>query len=352
MKEEPRLSSLQCPLPLGDYPSVLLGHGGGGRLMHELISKVFRPALSDPSVDRQHDGAELSVGGARLAFTTDSFVVQPRFFPGGDIGRLAVFGTTNDLAMCGARPCWLSAALIIEEGLAMEELWTTVQSMKNAAAEAAVSFVTGDTKVVDRGKGDGLFINTTGIGLIEHEQEIGPGSIRTGDVCIVSGDIGRHGIAIMNARASLELESGIESDLCALTPPVLRLLEEGIRIHCMRDLTRGGLASALIELAEASALHIHIRESHLPVREDVRAACELLGLDPVYVANEGCFALIVPEADAGRSLEILRSWQGNDCPCIIGEVDDRRSGTVTIESRIGIDRRLDMLSGDQLPRIC
>ncbi len=320
--------------------------------MHRLISDVLRPALSDPSLDRLHDAAELPIGGGRFAFTTDSFVVQPRFFPGGDIGRLAVFGTVNDLAMCGARPCWLSAGLILEEGLAMEELRRIVQSMKEAASEASVSFVTGDTKVVDRGKGDGIFINTAGIGSIEHDQRIEPSSIRAGDVCIISGDIGRHGIAIMNARASLELESQIESDLSSLAAPVLSLLNEGVEIHCMRDLTRGGLGSALIELAEAADVHIHLRESDLPVREDVRAACEILGLDPVYVANEGCFVLFVPPNEVEGVLEILRAWAGGSGAAVVGEVDTRGSGTVTIESRLGIDRRLDMLTGDQLPRIC
>ncbi|MEJ2076518.1 MAG: hydrogenase expression/formation protein HypE [Acidobacteriota bacterium] len=350
--KEAKPSSSQCPLPLNEYPSIQMGHGGGGRLMHQLISKVLRPALSDPSLDRLHDGAELSAGGARLAFTTDSFVVQPRFFPGGDIGRLAVFGTVNDLAMCGARPCWLSAGLILEEGLSMEELWRIVHSMEQAASEASVSFVTGDTKVVDRGKGDGIFINTAGIGLIEHDQRIEPSSIGDGDVCIVSGDIGRHGIAIMNARASLELESQIESDLASLAAPVLDLLKADVKIHCMRDLTRGGLGSALIELAEAAGVHIHIRESALPVREDVRAACEILGLDPVYVANEGCFVLFAPPQDVDRALEILGAWPATGGPVVLGEVDLRTSGVVTIESRLGIDRRLDMLSGDQLPRIC
>jgi hydrogenase expression/formation protein HypE len=320
--------------------------------MHRLIADVLRPALSDPSLDRLHDAAELPVGAGRVAFTTDSFVVQPRFFPGGDIGRLAVFGTVNDLAMCGSRPCWLSAGLILEEGLAMEELWKIVQSMKAAAGEAGVSFVTGDTKVVDRGKGDGIFINTAGIGLIEHDQRIEPRSICPDDVCIISGDIGRHGIAIMNARASLELESQIESDLASLADPVLQLLGEGVEIHCMRDLTRGGLGSALIELAEAARIHIHIRESDLPVREDVQAACEILGLDPVYVPNEGCFVLFVPPNEVDRALEILRSEPGSIGPAVLGEVDGRDSGVVTMESRIGIDRRLDMLAGDQLPRIC
>ena len=320
--------------------------------MHQLIDRVLRPALSDPALDRRHDGAELELGDSRIAFTTDSYVIQPRFFPGGDIGRLAVFGTVNDLAMCGARPRWLSAALILEEGFAMEELWRVVQSMKEAAAEVSVAFVTGDTKVVDRGKGDGLFINTAGIGLIEHGRRIAPAGLRSGDLCIVSGDLGRHGIAIMNARASLELESQIESDLAPLCGPTLRLLEGGIEIHCLRDLTRGGLGSALIELAEAAGRRIHIRESRLPVREDVRGACEILGLDPIHVANEGRFVLFLPPAEADRALEILRQDPITAGAAVIGEVAEERDGMVTVESLIGVDRVLDMISGDQLPRIC
>ena len=319
--------------------------------MHSLIDRMLRPALTDAELDRGHDGAVLEVEQGRLAFTTDSFVVQPLFFPGGDIGRLAVFGTANDLAMCGARPIWMSAGLILEEGLPMEDLWRIVRSMGDAAREAGVRVVTGDTKVVDRGKGDGVFVNTSGIGRIAPGVEIHPSRVREGDVCLVSGDLGRHGIAVMNARESLELESNIESDLACLVDPVFRLIEGGVEVHCLRDLTRGGLASALIEIAEASSLQIHVEESRIPVRQDVRSACEILGLDPVYVANEGRFLALVPAEQGRLALQLLHESELGKDAGIIGQVE-KGPGRVTIESQIGVDRILDMLSGEQLPRIC
>jgi hydrogenase expression/formation protein HypE len=342
--------TVSCPIPFADYPSVLMAHGGGGRLTGQLIEKLFLPAFANPFLAQQHDGALLQLNGARLAFSTDSYVVQPLFFPGGDIGALAVNGTVNDLAMCGARPLYLSAGFIIEEGFSMQTLWRVVQSMGRAAAAAGVQLVTGDTKVVDKGKGDGLFINTAGIGVVEHALTIAPASVRPGDAVLVSGDLGRHGMAIMSVRENLEFETTIESDCAPLAAPVLALLDAGIQVHCLRDLTRGGLSSALNEIAEASHTRIEIDESAIPVREEVRGACEILGFDPLYVANEGRFAAIVAPADSARALSIL----GGEAAAI-GSVQPAGAGThglVTLKSRIGVPRILDMLTGEQLPRIC
>lgn len=342
--------TLSCPIPISQYPQVLLAHGSGGKLMHHLIEKMIGPTFSNPALDARHDSAVLSVDGLRLAFTTDSYVVQPLFFPGGDIGQLAVNGTVNDLAMGGARPLFLSVGLILEEGLPMETLWRVIQSIKSAADTAGVQIVTGDTKVVDRGKGDGIFINTAGIGLITHDRVIAPQSVRPGDVLLLSGDIGRHGIAIMAVREGLEFESAIESDTAPLTGIVQRLLDEAIDVRCLRDLTRGGLASALVEIAEAAKLQINIEEVRIPVRGDVQGACEILGLDPLYVANEGRFVACVSAQDAQRALSILQLFDSQ--AAVIGQVTAGPAGRVTMTSRIGASRIVDMLSGEQLPRIC
>ena len=339
--------TLSCPVPRVEENTVLLAHGSGGRAMHRLLETLFLPAFSNPALASAHDGAVLSVDGARLAFTTDSYVVHPLFFPGGDIGALAVNGTVNDLAMCGACPLFLSAGFIIEEGLPMETLERVVLSMQVAAHAAGVQIVTGDTKVVDKGKGDGLFINTAGIGVIEYPLQIAPQMVRPGDVVIVNGDLGRHGMAIMAVREGLEFESQIESDCAPLATPVLALLDAGIEVHCLRDLTRGGLASALCEIASTTDLHIHIEEGAVPVNEDVRGACEILGLDPLYVANEGRFVAFVAPKDAENALSIL-----GDQARQIGVVGEQRDSLVTLRSAIGATRILDMLSGDQLPRIC
>ncbi len=253
-------AGFHCPIPIEQYPRVLLAHGGGGRLMHQLIEKMFLPVFHTPALESRHDGAILEPAAARIAFTTDSYVVRPLFFPGGDIGTLAVNGTVNDLAMCGAQPRWLSAGFILEEGLPMETLWRIVRSMKRAADEAGVELVTGDTKVVDRGKGDGIFINTAGIGVLRHEAVVAPSSVRVGDAILINGDIGRHGIAIMAAREGLSFENPVESDCAPLAGVVEKLLAGGISVHCLRDLTRGGLATTLVEIAEASGLHIRIHE--------------------------------------------------------------------------------------------
>lgn len=339
--------TLSCPIPISDYPNVLLAHGSGGRLMHHLLEKLVVPAFDNDLLNAHHDGAALTVGGAKLAFTTDSYVVHPLFFPGGDIGTLAVNGTVNDLAMCGARPLYLSAGFILEEGLPMETLWRVIQSMQAAAQAAGVQIVTGDTKVVDRGKGDGMYINTAGIGVCEHNRDLAPSSVRPGDLVIINGDIGRHGMAIMAAREGLAFETTIESDCAPLAAPVLRLLDAGIDVHCLRDLTRGGLSSALIEIAEASSLHVHIREDAIRVGEQVRGACEILGFDPLYVANEGRFIAFVAPQDADCALDLL----GGEAS-VIGEVRDDTPGLVTMRSVIGSNRIIDMLSGEQLPRIC
>jgi hydrogenase expression/formation protein HypE len=332
-----------------------MAHGGGGRLTNQLIEKLFVPAFQNPFLGQQHDGASLDINGQRLAFSTDSYVVQPLFFPGGDIGALAVNGTVNDLAMCGARPLYLSAGFIIEEGLPVETLWRIVHSMSRAAQAAGVQLVTGDTKVVDRGKGDGVFINTAGIGIIDHSLAIGPASVRPGDAILLSGDLGRHGMAIMSVREGLQFETTIESDCAPLAAAVQALLSAGIAAHCLRDLTRGGLSSALNEIAEASHTRIEIDEALVPVREQVRGACEILGFDPLYVANEGRFVLFIPPGDAARALAILRAQTYCEGAVEIGAVlsaPEPTHGRVTLKSRIGVPRILDMLTGEQLPRIC
>jgi hydrogenase expression/formation protein HypE len=344
--------NLTCPVPLPAGDCILLAHGGGGKLMNELIERVFLPAFANPALDARHDGAVLRIGNARLAFTTDSYVVQPLIFPGGNIGDLAVNGTVNDLAMCGARPLYLSAGFILEEGLATEILRVVVDSMRHAAANAGVELVTGDTKVVDKGKGDGMFINTAGIGVVEHALEIGPRSVSPGDAVIVSGDLGAHGIAILSVREGLEFEAPVVSDTATLWPPVEALLARGIEVHCLRDLTRGGLASALNEIATTRGVGIRIREADLPVEEVVRGACEILGLDPLYIANEGRFAAFLPMAQAARALEILSAFPVSRRATLAGEVTANDPGLVVLTSRIGGNRVVDMLSGEQLPRIC
>lgn len=342
-----------CPVPLSHRTEVTVGHGGGGRLTQELIDRIFRPAFAGPQPDAQHDGALLPLpGGARLAFTTDSHVVSPLFFPGGDIGRLAVNGTVNDLAMCGATPRWLSAGFVLEEGFPIATLQRVVESMRAAAAAAGVSIVTGDTKVVERGKGDGLYVTTAGIGLVETPLTVAPASIRAGDAILLSGDLGRHGMAIMAARAGLEFESAIESDCAPLAAPVRALLDAGLEIHCLRDLTRGGLATALVELAESAGVALAIDAAQVPVSELVQGACEILGLDPLYVANEGRFICLLPAAQAQRALEVMRKTAPGGSPAIIGGVKAGPAGRVTQRSVVGAERIVDRLSGEQLPRIC
>ena len=344
--------TITCPVPVNPADFVTLAHGGGGRLMHQLLEQFVLPAFRSEELEARHDGAVLKVGQTRLAFTTDSYVVAPLFFPGGDIGTLAVNGTINDLAMCGARPLVLSTAFIIEEGLPFETLKGVLDSIAKTSREAGVKVVTGDTKVVDRGKGDGLFVNTAGIGVIEHQQFIAPTSVRAGDAVLLSGDVGRHGVAIMAVREGLEFESTIQTDCATLAASVQAMLDANIEIHCLRDLTRGGLATGLIEIAESSRLHINIAEAEIVVEEKVRGACEILGLDPLYLANEGRFVAMVPEKQAERALDIMRSCSVSSHARRIGTVTEAPASLVTVESCIGTRRILDMHSGEQLPRIC
>jgi hydrogenase expression/formation protein HypE len=342
---------LSCPMLQNDGKTVLLAHGGGGTLTHQLIEKLFLPAFSNDALDGRHDSSVVTIGSVRVSFTTDSYVVRPLFFPGGDIGSLAVHGTVNDLAMSGARPLFISLALVIEEGFSMDSLRQIVDSAADAARRCGVQIVTGDTKVVDRGKGDGVYINTSGLGIVEHGMRILPDAVESGDAVILSGDLARHGIAIMSAREGMEFETIIESDSAPLNHVVQAVLDAGAEIHCMRDLTRGGLASALNEIAEAAGVDIEITERAIPVREDVRAACEILGFDPLYVANEGRFVLFTPRGCVGPVMESLKE---NGCPdaCIIGFVEKSDAPLVTLQSAIGGVRVVQMLSGEQLPRIC
>ncbi len=343
---------ITCPIPAGPGDAVMLAHGGGGRLMQELIRGTFLPAFDNKLLDQLHDGAVFPVEGATLAFTTDSYVVQPLFFPGGDIGSLAVYGTVNDLAMCGAKPLYLSAGFILEEGFSLESLGKVVASMAAAARAAGVHLVTGDTKLVDRGKGDGLFVNTAGIGLVPQGVAIGPRLVQPGDRILLSGDLGSHGIAVMSVREGLSFSGDIRSDSAPLNGVVEDLLKNGIEIHCLRDLTRGGLASALNEIVEASHRGMAIEERAVPVHDAVRGACEILGLDPLYVANEGRFVAFVPEGAAGKALDILRRHDVSRGAVEIGRVTDQGDPMVTLRTVLNTHRILDLLSGEQLPRIC
>ena len=343
---------MQCPVPIRDYPQVLMAHGGGGRLMHVLVERMFGVAFANPILDRRHDAAVLPASAHRLAFTTDSYVVRPLFFPGGDLGSMAVHGTVNDLAMSGARPQYLSAGFILEEGLPMETLWRVVLSMRHAAAQAGVMIVTGDTKVVDAGAGDGLFVNTTGLGGIEHGLMIEPRSVAVGDAVLISGDVGRHGMAVMAMREGLEFESAIESDCASVAEPVLAMIRAGLEVHCLRDLTRGGLTASLNEIAEASSTGIGILEEAVPVRGDVSAACEILGLDVLQVACEGRFVAFVPEAEAEQALAILKAHPVSAGAVRIGTVESKDGAEVVARGALGWDRVLPMPSGEQLPRIC
>jgi hydrogenase expression/formation protein HypE len=343
---------LSCPVPLPAKDTILLGHGSGGKLSAELIRDVFLPALKNPVLSRLDDQGIVNVNGQRLAITTDSFVVKPLFFPSGDIGSLAVHGTVNDLAMGGATPLFLSAAFIIEEGFSMEELRRVVNSLRQAATEAGVQVVTGDTKVVEKGKGDGLFINTTGIGLVREGVDLSADRARPGDKVILSGSIGDHGIAILAQREGLEFETQIQSDSASLHPLVTEMLRVSRDIRCMRDPTRGGVSSTLNEIAERSGVGIEIEECTLPIHEEVRGACELLGLDPLYVANEGkLIAIVAPEAAESVLQAMKRHPLGVEAQ-IIGTVKHEHPALVTMRTPLGTTRIVDMLVGDQLPRIC
>jgi hydrogenase expression/formation protein HypE len=376
--------NLTCPVPLYQHDTVQLAHGGGGRLMRDLVQNMFLSAFSAPPLqpgeDRNiesplhlregqgegirspsspaagstppHDSAVLPVDAARLAFTTDSYVVNPLFFPGGDIGKLAVCGTVNDLAMSGAKPAYLSVGFILEEGLPMETLRRIVASMAEAARLSGVRIVTGDTKVVDRGKGDGIFINTAGIGWIPSAVDISPARVTPGDAIILSGDLGRHGLAIMSVREGLQFEGVLDSDCAPLADLVAAMLATGADIHCLRDLTRGGLAAALNEIAADAGVGMEIDEAAIPVTDPVAAACELLGLDPLYVANEGRLVAFVPAAEADRVLQAMHAHPAAVQPVRIGTVCATTAGTVELRGRFGGNRIVDLLSGEQMPRIC
>lgn len=346
-------AALQCPIPISDYPTVMMAHGGGGRLTQMLIERMFLPAFANPTLETLHDGAVLDMGGSRLAFATDSFIISPLFFPGGNIGSLAVHGTVNDLAMCGAQPRALSASFILEEGLPMDDLWRVVQAMQQAAQAVGVPIVTGDTKVVDRGKGDGIFITTTGIGQIADGVHISPRRAASGDLVLVSGEIAVHGIAILSVREGLEFETALESDSAPLWDMVADMLHAaGDDVHVLRDPTRGGVSSALNEIAAQAHVGIRLDEKSIPLGDAVRGACEILGLDPLYVANEGKCVAIVARSAADAVLAAMRSHPLGSKAAVIGEVVSDHPGRVVMRSSIGGSRVVDMLSGEQLPRIC
>jgi len=346
------LENLTCPPPLPAGDTILLGHGSGGRLSAALLREVFLPAFHNPALAQLNDQAMVIVDGVRLAFTTDSFVVKPLFFPGGDIGALAVYGTVNDLAMGGAQPLFLSAGFIIEEGLPLEVLRRVVGSLEAAAEAVGVEVVTGDTKVVEKGKGDGLFINTSGIGRVPAGVNLSSDQARPGDCILLSGTLGDHGIAILSQREGLQFETPITSDAAPLHALVTAMLEVTNSIRCLRDPTRGGLSSTLNEFAAQSGVGIVIEESAIPVRDEVKGACELLGLDPLYVANEGKLVAVVPAAEAERVLAAMRAHALGTNARIIGKVVDAHPGLVTMRTSLGTSRIVDMLAGDQLPRIC
>ncbi len=331
--------------------TILLAHGSGGKLSHELVMKEFLPFLANPALNKLDDSAVFEVSG-RLAFTTDGYVVNPIFFPGGDIGKLAVCGTVNDLAMNGAKPLYLSLSTIIEEGLLLRELEQIVQSIKKAAEEARVSIIAGDTKVVNRGQADKLFITTSGVGIVPPGVDISGANARVGDKILLSGTIGDHGIAIMSQREGLKFSMTLKSDCAPLNKLVAQMLAVSFRIHCLRDPTRGGLATTLNELARQSNVGIVIEEAKIPVKEEVKAACELLGLDPVYVANEGKLVAIVDPTDADRILARMKKNRYGRGAAIIGEVTSEHRGKVVMKTRLGPSRIVDMLSGELLPRIC
>ena len=345
-------AGLVCPLPHSDDSVVQMAHGGGGRKMAQLIERMFLPAFQSDTLAQLGDGAVLSVGGERLAFSTDTFVVQPPFFPGGDIGSLAVHGTVNDLAMCGAEPLGLSLGLVLEEGFAMADLERIVGSIAGACESIGVSVVTGDTKVVDRGKGDGIYVNTSGIGRVRDGVRVGPQLAAPGDVILVSGPVGDHGIAVMAARNGIALQTELQSDSAPVLPLVRALLDAVPTTKTLRDPTRGGLATALCEIAVSSQVGMRIDEAAVPVRPEVRGACELLGFDPLYVACEGRFMAIVPAAYAATALGTLQALAAGSEARVIGEVTESESGRVILRTRIGSHRRLERLSGEQLPRIC
>ena len=344
--------NLSCPKPLANYDKILLGHGSGGKLTAELIRNVFLPAFDNPYLSELGDQAVVNINGIKIAFTTDSYVVNPIFFPGGNIGELAVKGTVNDLAVGCANPLFISVGFIIEEGFPISDLCVIVESMRRACERAGVILVTGDTKVVEKGKGDKIFINTSGIGIIDHDIEISPHKVKPGDKILINGPIGLHGIAILSKREGIEFEIEIESDTAPLNYLVHDILSVSQNIHWMRDPTRGGISSALNELAQSANIGVEIWESEIPIPEPVKAACEMLGLDPLYVANEGKLIAVVSSEDAEKILETMRKNPLGKEAKIIGEITEEHPGVVLLKTLIGGLRVVDMLAGEQLPRIC
>ncbi len=341
-----------CPIPKSEYDKILLAHGGGGSLSHQLISKMFLPQFDNELLNAQHDSAIFTVGKNKFAFTTDSYVIQPIFFPGGDIGELAVNGTINDLAVSGAKPLYITTAFIIEEGLPIDNLWKIVLSMKEAAKKAGVLIVTGDTKVVERGKGDKIFINTSGIGIVEEGIDISPKNCREGDVIIINGSIADHGIAIMSARERLAFETEIISDTAPLNDLIRSVLSASKNVHVMRDPTRGGVASTLKEIAMTAQMGIEIDEAKIPIKEEVKGACEILGFDPLYIANEGKVIIFAAKEDEKKILSVMRAHQFGKESIVIGKVVKEHPGTVVMKTIIGSTRVVEMITGEQLPRIC
>ena len=349
----PDFSKWSCPLPLVGYPNIVMGHGGGGKLGNELVEHLFLPAFRNPALENLGDAGVFEVGSGRLAMSTDSFVVQPLFFPGGSIGALAVNGTVNDLSVSGAEPKFLSASFILEEGFPLAQLAAVVQAMADAATAAGVQIVTGDTKVVERGHGDGCYINTAGVGVLRSGINVGPHRARPGDAILVSGFIGDHGMAIMSVREGLEFESQIRSDCAALNGMIAAVLDaEGQHVHAMRDPTRGGLASTLNEIATSSKVGVAIDERALPVRTEVQSACELLGLDPVYVANEGKAVFFVAPEAANRVLAVLRAHPLGRDAARIGHATAEHAGMLVARTQMGANRVIPLQIGEQLPRIC
>jgi hydrogenase expression/formation protein HypE len=352
-KDAPDFSKWSCPLPLMGYPTIVMGHGGGGKLGNELVEHLFLPAFRNAALENLGDAAVLNVAGGRIAMSTDSFVVQPLFFPGGSIGELAVNGTVNDLAVSGAIPKYLSASFILEEGFPLAQLAAIADAMAKAATSAGVQIVTGDTKVVERGHGDGCYINTAGIGVLRDGIQVGPHRAQVGDAVLVSGTIGDHGMAIMSVREGLEFESQIRSDCAALNGMISDVLDAaGLDVHTMRDPTRGGLSSTLTEIALASGVGIAIDEATLPVRMEVQSACELLGLDPVYVANEGKAVFFVAPDAAEKVLAVLKAHPLGQNAAIIGRVTAEHPRMLVARTAMGANRVIAQQIGEQLPRIC
>jgi hydrogenase expression/formation protein HypE len=350
---KPDFANWSCPLPLADYPTIVMGHGGGGKLGNELVEHLFLPAFRNPALENLGDAAILDLPAGRVAISSDSFVVQPLFFPGGSIGDLAVNGTVNDLAVSGAEPKYLSAGFILEEGFPLAQLAAIVTAMAQAAATAGVQIVTGDTKVVERGHGDGCYINTTGIGVLRPGIQVGPHRAQPGDAILVSGSLGDHGMAIMSVREGLEFESQIISDCAALNALIASVLAVvGPDVHAMRDPTRGGLASTLNEIAASSNVGVAIDEPALPIHPQVQSACELLGLDPVYVANEGKAVFIVAPEAADAALAILRAHPLGREAALIGRVTAEHKRMLVARTAMGANRVIPTMIGEQLPRIC